>query len=448
MADSGPDAEQWIPAGTALGKYAIVDRIGVGGLAEVYEAVHLALKKRVALKVLRQDVAQHAEIVQRFTREGKHASLIKHPNVVDVYDVGEFQGVPFLVMEFLEGAPLDSMLPAGRVMTFDAVADLMLPIIAGVRAIHQHDVVHRDLKPANIFVERSGGRITPKILDFGVSRCLTEQSRLTKPGVAIGTPHYMAPEQARGEMNASFAADQYSLGVILYEMLTGCVPRQNASGAKLLHAVAYEPFDSPRLWRPDLPAPLEQLVLTAMAADPAHRYPSLGKMAVALVPYASQRVQTSWAAEFDETATSPEATVRVVGRGMPAQTLVRGPALSLWDDDDDQRVTDLSELLPQLPSELQEVMARWSEVRADRTTPTRERAMELARQVRKLGDHEARRAAAAEPIPESPLTSPSAVTAAGALPPQTAPAHTAQWMWAFGSILLLLVVMAIWVALR
>ncbi|MEZ4370519.1 MAG: serine/threonine-protein kinase [Polyangiaceae bacterium] len=375
------DEPPWIPAGTALGKYAVVGRVGVGGLAEVYEAIHLALRKRVALKVMRQDLLLYPEAGVRFVREGENASLVKHPNVVDVYDVGEFQGVPFLVMEYLEGTPLSGMLPAGRQLTLDSVANLMLPIIAGVRAIHQANLVHRDLKPANVFVERAGRRVTPKVLDFGLSRSIQGADRITQPGLAIGTPHYMAPEQARGETQVGPEADQYSMGVMLYEMLTGCLPHQGLNGVKLLHAVAYEGFDSPRLWRPDLPEELEQVLLTAMAHQPEARFGSLGKLARAILPFASERAQTYWGAEFDEQATAPPISVRQEDLGRGKLELPRAELASLWDDGDDD-VTDITQLLPELPPELRQVMTRWEQARTERSTPERERAVALASQVR------------------------------------------------------------------
>jgi len=167
-------------------------------MGAVYEAVHLDLEKRVALKVLLPSMASTAELVARFEREGRAAAKIRHPNVVDVSDVGVEAGAPFLVMEFLEGESLAGMLHREGALPVGRVAEVMLPVMGAVAAAHALGVVHRDLKPDNIFLARLGdGTVVPKVLDFGISKTAPNGGpALTGTGVMMGTPCYMSPEQA------------------------------------------------------------------------------------------------------------------------------------------------------------------------------------------------------------------------------------------------------------
>ncbi len=399
---SGPS--QSIQSGTALGRYAVVDLVGMGGVAEVYEAVHLGLRKRVALKVLRREVRDHGEVRARFLREGRNASLVNHPNVVDIYDVGELNGLPYLVMEHLEGESLAALLESQGPLDEQQAVQLILPVIAGVLAGHQAGVVHRDLKPENIFLARDGRRrTTPKILDFGVSKALATTEIITLPDTAIGTPHYMAPEQARGE-RVQPQMDQYAIGVMLYELVTGRLPRHTLEGDALLESVAFGGFKPPSAWRPDLNAELEAVILRAMASTPARRYPSLEELALALLPFSSTRAQEQWRPEFagtdsiklrvrratDIASSTPEITDRDAealdasapgeagGASEPSLSATTRAILSAaptephaprWDDD--ETVTEISQLLPQLPPDVQEVMTRWRRARDERLTHER-----------------------------------------------------------------------------
>ncbi|MEZ4371552.1 MAG: serine/threonine-protein kinase [Polyangiaceae bacterium] len=404
---------QSIPAGTALGRYAVVDLVGMGGVAEVYEAVHLGLHKRVALKVLRKEVREHPEVRARFLREGKNASLIRHPNVVDIYDVGELNGLPFLVMEHLEGESLADLLDREGPLDEMRAAQLLLPVIAGVWAGHEKGVVHRDLKPENIFLARDGSRrTTPKILDFGVSKAMSAADAITLPDTAIGTPHYMSPEQARGERPVKPYMDQYAVGVTLFEMMTGRLPRQDLHGNELMQSIAFGTFESPRAWRPQMTPEMEAVILTAMAPTPDQRFPTLREMGLAMLPFASGRAQDHWRPEFTQVkppseqlarrATDPPpgfadddqtvvddllaashlAELRASDPRMPAQKPVFH---SLWDDDEKTEFTEINRLLDQLPPDVREVMTRWRKVRAERLSTERKRAAAFANEVRNSG---------------------------------------------------------------
>jgi eukaryotic-like serine/threonine-protein kinase len=282
--------------GEHFGKYEVVRWIARGGMSEVYEAVHTGLRKPVALKILRGELAENAEARDRFVAEGSNAALVRHPNVVDVSDVGVIDELPYLVMELLEGENLGEVLHRiGRMPVAEAV-DLLLPVSAATAVANEHGVIHRDLKPDNIFLQYEGRRIVPKVLDFGASRVM-HAGRLTMNMSVLGTPHYMSPEQARGETNADARSDQHALGVILYEAVTGVLPRDSADPLELLHQVAYGPFRPPSELMP-LPDGLEAVILRAMAREPNQRFATTRDFALALLPYASEASRDYWSLEL------------------------------------------------------------------------------------------------------------------------------------------------------
>jgi eukaryotic-like serine/threonine-protein kinase len=282
--------------GDRFGKYEIVRWIARGGMSEVYEAIHTGLKKPVALKVLRGEMAENAEARERFVAEGSNAALVRHPNVVDVSDVGIIDELPYLVMELLEGESLGTVYArAGRLPVSDVV-DLLLPVAAAVGLAHEHGVIHRDLKPDNVFLQYEGRRVIPKVLDFGASRVLHDR-RITMNVSVLGTPHYMSPEQARGEKATDARTDQYALGVMLYEGITGRLPRESNDPLELLHQVAYGPFRPPSELG-ELPEGLEAVIMRAMAREPSQRYATMRDFALALVPFASDVAREYWSVEL------------------------------------------------------------------------------------------------------------------------------------------------------
>src|SRR5579883_3286070 len=209
--------------GSQLGRYLLVRQLGAGGFGAVWEATHVDLKKRVVIKTLHPKLAQNADLRARFLREGEAASRIHHPHIVEMFDVGVDQGLPFLVMEFLEGETLASLIAREAPLPVMRIVDLMVPVIAAVLAAHREGIIHRDLKPENIFLAVTFiGEIQPKVLDFGISKMSggPEGMSITSTSAVMGTPYYMSPEQAGGTKNVDPRADQYSLGVILYECAT------------------------------------------------------------------------------------------------------------------------------------------------------------------------------------------------------------------------------------
>ena len=291
-------SERILRDGLRFGNYKIVRLIAVGGMSEVYEAIHVGLRKRVALKVMRPDLADNPLAQRSFLAEGMNAARIRHTNVVDVTDVGVVGDLPYLVMSLLEGEDLAAAYARqGRFQTADLI-DLLLPVAFAVAIGHSHGVIHRDLKPGNIFLHQEGCRLIPKVLDFGVSRLLGAL-RVKTPGRVSGTPFYMAPEQARGEPGDT-RADQYALGVMLYQGLTGCLPRDSDDAQALLHTVAHDstPFAPPSRYV-ELPAGLEGAICRATSYDSEQRFASMHDMALALLPFASPEACRYWTEELN-----------------------------------------------------------------------------------------------------------------------------------------------------
>jgi serine/threonine-protein kinase len=268
-------------------------------MGEVYEAVHIKLRKRVALKTLRRALARSGEARARFLREGETASSLRHPHVVDITDVGEADGIPFLVMELLEGESLSALLRRVGSLSVQAAVDIILPVIDAVAVAHDNGIVHRDLKPDNIFLAQSHVSGTlPKVLDFGISKVLSGANvpNLTATSSFLGTPFYMSPEQALGAKAIDGRSDQYSLAVVLYEALTGQQPQASRGDSlmQLVHAIARGEFPTPRTLRPDLPPELEGIILRAMNLQPLGRFDSMRDWGAALVPFASERARSIW----------------------------------------------------------------------------------------------------------------------------------------------------------
>ncbi len=293
--------------GATFGRYKIKRRLGAGGMGEVYEATHTGLGKRVAIKALLPELAREPEVQVRFLREGESAARIQHPHVVDIYDVGTEDEVTFLVMEYLEGRDLADLLRERGMLPISEAVDIVLPVAAAVMAAHHEGVLHRDLKPANIFLaEGHHGLSMPKVLDFGISKLMTgaPTDALTTTGALIGTPFYMSPEQAAGSKVLDARSDQYSLGVILYQCVTGVRPFKSDSMYRLLHRIVQGEFVPPSSVNPSIPGDFERVVLTAMATKPDARYPTVKELGRALLPFAGSSLRARWEAIFSEQLTS------------------------------------------------------------------------------------------------------------------------------------------------
>jgi eukaryotic-like serine/threonine-protein kinase len=270
-------------------RYTVLGRLGAGGMSVVYLARHEQLNKIVAVKLLRQEIAGSAMSMARFKNEAMAAAAIGDPHIVDVYDFFTEGGESFLVMERLEGRDLRQALASTGALALGRAVSITRQILRALRAAHARGIVHRDLKAENVFLTERDGTEFVKLLDFGISKLLQplEGSGLgvaTSTGVVMGTPQYIAPEQAHGQRDVDHRVDIYSLGVILYEMLTGSLPFTGSSALAVLMKHVQEEPQPPRQRRPDrdIPVELEQVVLKALAKDPSRRYQSAEEMLTAL----------------------------------------------------------------------------------------------------------------------------------------------------------------------
>jgi serine/threonine protein kinase len=278
------------PGDVVAGKYRIDEFIGRGGMGAVLAATHQVTGRRMALKWVLPDPGQDAEATHRIVREARAAARVRHPNVVDVYDVGEHDGSLFLVMELLEGETLHARLKADGALDPHTTLSLLLPALRAVEAAHRNHVIHRDLKPSNICLchDSESTEVTPRVLDFGISKILSTsgdgERSLTRTGAVLGTPHYMAPEQLTGD-DADESADIYALGVILYQCLTGRLPFQDRNYNALVLQIATATPASVLALAPQVPAALSVVVMSAMARDPGDRFANVTELVAALGPF-------------------------------------------------------------------------------------------------------------------------------------------------------------------
>ena len=265
------------------GRYRLDELIGEGGMAIVYRAYDLVLSRPVAVKILRAQYGSEASFLRRFEREAQAAARLAHPNIVNVYDVGQDDGLYYIVMEYVRGQTLKQLILQRAPFRIDQAVYILRQVAAALDYAHQHGLVHRDVKPQNILVDAQG---VIKVTDFGIAKGLTDAS-LTEAGIGMGTVHYVSPEQARGEP-ATPASDIYALGVVLYEMLTGRLPfdADNPIGLAMLHVSAPPP--PPSQFNADLPSQVDAILLRALAKDPAHRYPTASALAEALARWNEQ----------------------------------------------------------------------------------------------------------------------------------------------------------------
>ena len=298
---AGPKAAGVLPPGTVVGRYAVVREIGRGGMGRVYEAIHTDLQKTVALKVLGAQHMDNPVVVERFLREGRNASRVRHRHAIEVFDVGQQDGIVYLAMEHLRGDDLAQRLHREGPLPATACVDLLLPAIAALAEAHDVGVIHRDLKPGNLFlaVDRRG-QTEIRVLDFGIAKAVDERDREhhTHVGVVIGTALYLAPELVRGAQNAAPASDQYALGVILYQCTSGQVPFRGRTPFETCEIILRGEYTPLRLHVPSLPDGFDLVVARAMALDPALRYPSLVELGAALLPFASFAAQVQWGPTF------------------------------------------------------------------------------------------------------------------------------------------------------
>jgi len=262
-------------------KYRLEALLGSGGMGQVYRAVNEDVGRTVAIKILRAEHASNAPIVERFLREARAANLVRHPNVVDVLDIGRAEdGSPFIVQELLEGEDLLKYVQDhGGKLTVSELEAYLLPVVEAVAEAHEHGVVHRDLKPENVFLAARGTRRVPKLLDFGISKIRHPSIRATEVAVMIGTPAYMAPEQVQGTTDADVRTDVWSLGIMMYELLSGAYPFEAADAPALFVSIATKDVAPVAHVAPHLPAALARVVDRCLRRNPDDRFANAGELA-------------------------------------------------------------------------------------------------------------------------------------------------------------------------
>lgn len=257
--------------GTVIdGRYQVLSRLGAGGMAEVFCAEDLQLGRKVALKLLYRRFAEDEEFVERFRREASHAAGLQHPNVVSVYDRGSWDGTYYIAMEYLEGRSLKDLINESGALPLDEAIEVTVQVLRAAKFAHKRGIVHRDLKPHNVIVDEADPEHPRvKVTDFGIARA--GASDMTQTGSIMGTAQYLSPEQAQGEATGP-ASDLYSIGIMLYELVTGRVPFDGESAVAIaLKQVGEEPVPPAQL-NPAVTPELEDAILRALAKDPAHRH--------------------------------------------------------------------------------------------------------------------------------------------------------------------------------
>jgi eukaryotic-like serine/threonine-protein kinase len=300
-----------MPGGLLSDRYELQDRLGSGGMSTVYRAVDRILERTVAVKILAEHLSDDERFVARFRREALAVAKLIHPNIVQVYDTGVDRGRHYIVMEYIEGRSGAQLLQRHRTLGPATTVEIGAQACAGLDFAHRRGIIHRDVKPGNLLVvggPDGGGEMAVKLADFGIARA-AEQTRITQVGSVVGTAAYLAPEQARGE-EATPSSDAYSLGVVLYQFLTGRLPYEGSSLAELAVRQQNERPLPPRTYNDEVPETLSGAVLRALESDPARRYASADELAQALrdglagfdvtVPLEEEGTPTRRLAEEDE----------------------------------------------------------------------------------------------------------------------------------------------------
>ncbi|RFU63327.1 Stk1 family PASTA domain-containing Ser/Thr kinase [Peribacillus glennii] len=255
------------------GRYKLLDMVGGGGMANVYLASDMILERDVALKILRMDFSNDEQFIKRFNREAQSATSLAHSNIVSIYDVGEEDDIYYIVMEYVKGLTLKQYIQKHYPIPMEKALDIMKQITAAIAHAHQNGIIHRDIKPQNILIDEEGN---VKITDFGIAMALSA-TNITQTNAVLGSVHYLSPEQARGGM-ANKKSDIYSLGIVMFELITGRLPFSGESAVSIALKHLQSETPSPKRWNPEIPQSVENVILKATAKDSFYRYDSVDDM--------------------------------------------------------------------------------------------------------------------------------------------------------------------------
>jgi len=314
-----PELETSAKLSKALGdKYEVKKLVGQGGFAEVYEVWDKDLERRLAVKVLRPDAAWTAGTIDRFQRETRAAAKLEHPNILPIHFVGEGEGLAYYAMPFVDGMSLGELLKRSGALPADRALAIIIPVLDALDHAHRAGLLHRDVKPDNIMLDTARGR--PLLVDFGIARRLDADAGggLTQTGLVVGTPHYMSPEQALGDPNLGPASDLYSLGAVLFQMVTGGPPFDGDSSQQIVGKHIADPPPSAADVNAKVPRDLSDVILRLLAKQPADRFRSAGEVIAALEggkQHSTMRSRANAAAAATELLVSGATTKgRKVGR--------------------------------------------------------------------------------------------------------------------------------------
>lgn len=305
------------------GRYEIISRVGGGGMALVYKAHDVLLNRKVAVKVLRQQFVNDEEFISRFRREAQSAAALSHPNVVSIYDVGQQDDIHYIVMEYVEGHNLNEIIVERAPLQIEEAVHIAQQICDALDHAHANHIIHRDIKPHNILIGNNG-RV--KVTDFGIARAATS-SKITQTGSVVGSVHYFSPEHAKG-VNTGEKSDLYSLGIVLYQMLTGKLPFLGESPISIALKHLQEHFEEPRVVNSHIPQSVENIILKSMRKNPSERYESarmmMADLETCLQPYRLNEPKITFheAIDMQETKVMPAIRTTVPVQGDMSSTAV------------------------------------------------------------------------------------------------------------------------------
>ena len=273
-----------------IGNCRIVEEIASGGMAVVYRAIQDHLNRTVAIKALKTAVAADQQLVTRFEREAQSLANLQHENIIHIYDFYHERGALFIVMEYVQGIDLYDLLDTCGRVPYDVASIIAMQVARALDYIHYRGIVHRDIKPANVMLSRQGG---VKLMDFGIARDRTYESDLTETGTGIGTPSYMSPEQILGD-KLDARSDIFSLGILLYQMVTGGKPFVEDEVRSVMHKIRLEKHERARKLNPDIPRELERIIDKCLQKEPRHRWRSAQSLVMALERFLSKHVEMNY----------------------------------------------------------------------------------------------------------------------------------------------------------